>query len=192
MDENELSKRQQSIKKLKDAVQAAEQSRKLQNFEISADDITDQLSELHRFVANERNALEAQFLKKAKELELQTSQLQAELQIEREAAINAFTEGLATKEAVNLWLDKEQEHQIKCDSAQKAYFYGLLSIGATIIIIVLAIFGNPTAFGEILSPVGCNTTSPELCSGFSMRGMIVVTAFLALLTLGLWLSLIHI
>ena len=119
-------------------------------------------------------------------LQSRTAALEAKLEDEITAAINAFTEGQAIKSAVTLWQEKQQEHETRRDAALRSFNMGLCAVAGAVAAILGVLVWNADFIGELLAPVGCTQDTPDRCAGFSFKGMVLVAGVLGLFTLGLW------
>ena len=103
-----------------------------------------------------------------------------------DAAATAFRETNALKAPVALWQEKETKHQAE-SAAARIYFIGsLIATGFLVIVLAsLLIFCKDVAYA-LVAPIGCDPAKPETCSGFSARGLSILTLVAAFFTCLLW------
>ena len=103
-----------------------------------------------------------------------------------DAAATAFRETNALKAPVLLWQEKETKHQAE-SAAARIYFIGsLIATGGLVIVLAsLLIFCKDVAYA-LVAPIGCDPAKPETCSGFSARGLSILTLVAAFFTCLLW------
>jgi peroxiredoxin len=122
-----------------------------------------------------------------KELDDHRKETIEEFSIGLDAALAAFREQQAIRQPVDLWKEKQIEHNAARDLSYRGFIVGL---GAAAIFIVALIWGLSTQsdyLAGLLAPAGCDPTAPSSnCSGFSLKGMLLVAGVLTLFTLLLW------
>ena len=103
-----------------------------------------------------------------------------------DAAATAFRETNALKAPVVLWQEKETKHQAE-SAVARIYFIGSLIITGVLVIVLasLLIFCKDVAYA-LVAPIGCDPAKPETCSGFSARGLSILTLVAAFFTCLLW------
>ncbi len=121
---------------------------------------------------------------------IQATSTEAKKSVEQamEAAISAFREEQAFKEPVALWKMKQTEHESSAKTYFRLFCAGLVFIVAVTIGVVVGLALYPSVLDHVLSPVGCDTTKPETCQGFSIRGLIVTGGILTAFTVLLWFT----
>jgi hypothetical protein len=105
-----------------------------------------------------------------------------------QAAEEAFREDLAIREPVQLWQDKQKEHESNRDRAFNLFRGGLAAIGLAIVLLVVTLAKAPEFVDTLLGPAGCDTSNPDTCKGFGLRGVFVTAATLTFLTVLLWFT----
>ncbi len=121
---------------------------------------------------------------------IQATSTEAKKSVEQamEAAISAFREEQAFKEPVALWKEKQTEHEESAKTYFRRFCWGLGIIIAVTIGVVVGLALFPSILDHVLSPVGCDPTTPETCQGFSIRGLIVTGGILTAFTVLLWFT----
>ena len=106
-----------------------------------------------------------------------------------EAAFNTYMEQQAVKAPVELWRLKQVEHQLRAKATFRWFVVGLIGVAFLSIIVISFVFIAPEAIITGLAPIGCDPVErPELCSGFSFRGLLITASVLTILTLLLWFT----
>ena len=106
-----------------------------------------------------------------------------------EAALSAFNEQQAVKAPVELWKAKQEEHDQKSKTAFRWFLCGLAVVSGSASLILFIVFSGADWVAQVLAPIGCDPENkPELCKGFSFRGLLVTGTVLTILTLLLWLT----
>ncbi|NIZ12929.1 DUF6161 domain-containing protein [Phaeobacter sp. HF9A] len=163
---------------------------------VSLHDELSSLEERFPLLAKENEALHDRLSALSKELEAQKRNFQAsyealsaDYQDKFSTALASFVEDQKIKAPVELWQEKEKEHTERRDEAWTGYLLALGLVAALIAAIIgVLCFGNEI-LERVLTPVGCDPVNkPELCNGFSFRGMIVSGSVLTLLTMALWFA----
>jgi len=125
-------------------------------------------------------------IKKAKEVE---QGLVVQLTDTMNATVAAFREEQAVKEPVELWETKRTEHLLLMQKAFGMFIFGIALTCGLIGFALYQLSLGSEQVATLLQPVGCNPeTRPELCSGFSLRGVLVAAASLTVITLALWFT----
>ena len=102
------------------------------------------------------------------------------------AAAAAFREDNALKAPVVLWQEKETKHQAESATARTFFIWSLIVTGLLVIVLALfLIFSKDVAYA-LVAPIGCDPAKPETCSGFSARGLSILTLVAAFFTCLLW------
>ena len=102
------------------------------------------------------------------------------------AAAAAFREDNALKAPVVLWQEKETKHQAESATARTFFIWSLIVTGLLVIVLAsLLIFCKDVAYA-LVAPIGCDPAKPETCSGFSARGLSILTLLAAFFTCLLW------
>jgi hypothetical protein len=92
-----------------------------------------------------------------------------------DAAAAAFRETNALKAPVVLWQEKETKHQAESAAARTFFIKSLIATGFLVIVLAsLLIFCKDVAYA-LVAPIGCDPAKPETCSGFSARGLSILT-----------------
>ena len=92
-----------------------------------------------------------------------------------DAAAAAFRETNALKAPVVLWQEKETKHQAESAAARTFFIWSLIATGFLVIVLALfLIFSKDVAYA-LVAPIGCDPAKPETCSGFSARGLSILT-----------------
>ena len=103
-----------------------------------------------------------------------------------DAAATAFRETNALKAPVVLWQEKETKHQAESATARTFFIWSLIATGVLVIVLAsLLIFKKDVAYA-LVAPIGCDPAKPETCSGFSARGLSILTLVAAFFTCLLW------
>ena len=103
-----------------------------------------------------------------------------------DAAATAFRETNALKAPVVLWQEKETKHQAESAAARNFFIGSLIATGVLVIVLAsLLIFCKDVAYA-LVAPIGCDPAKPETCSGFSARGLSILTLVAAFFTCLLW------
>lgn len=103
-----------------------------------------------------------------------------------DAAATAFRETNALKAPVVLWQEKETKHQAESAAARGDFIGSLIATGVLVIVLAsLLIFCKDVAYA-LVAPIGCDPAKPETCSGFSARGLSILTLVAAFFTCLLW------
>ena len=103
-----------------------------------------------------------------------------------DAAATAFREANALKAPVVLWQEKETKHQAESATARNFFIGSLFATGLLVIVLAyLLIFCKDVAYA-LVAPIGCDPAKPETCSGFSARGLSILTLLAAFFTCLLW------
>ena len=103
-----------------------------------------------------------------------------------DAAATAFRETNALKAPVVLWQEKETKHQAESATARTFFIWSLIVTGLLVIVLALfLIFSKDVAYA-LVAPIGCDPAKPETCSGFSARGLSILTLLAAFFTCLLW------
>ena len=103
-----------------------------------------------------------------------------------DAAATAFRETNALKAPVVLWQEKETKHQAESATARNFFIGSLFVTGVLVIVLaLLLIFCKDVAYA-LVAPIGCDPAKPETCSGFSARGLSILTLVAAFFTCLLW------
>ena len=96
-----------------------------------------------------------------------------------DAAATAFRETNALKAPVVLWQEKETKHQAESATARTFFIWSLIVTGLLVIVLAsLLIFCKDVAYA-LVAPIGCDPAKPETCSGFSARGLSILTLLAA-------------
>jgi len=99
----------------------------------------------------------------------------AEYESRMDAAAAAFRETNALKAPVVLWQEKETKHQAESAAARTFFIKSLIATGFLVIVLAsLLIFCKDVAYA-LVAPIGCDPAKPETCSGFSARGLSILT-----------------
>ena len=102
------------------------------------------------------------------------------------AAAAAFREDNALKAPAVLWQEKETKHQAESATARTFFIWSLIVTGFLVIVLaLLLIFCKDVAYA-LVAPIGCDPAKPETCSGFSARGLSILTLLAAFFTCLLW------
>jgi hypothetical protein len=102
------------------------------------------------------------------------------------AAAAAFREDNALKAPVVLWQEKETKHQAESATARTFFIWSLIVTGLLVIVLAsFLIFSKDVAYA-LVAPIGCDPAKPETCSGFSARGLSILTLVAAFFTCLLW------
>ena len=102
------------------------------------------------------------------------------------AAAAAFREDNALKAPAVLWQEKETKHQAESATARTFFIWSLIVTGLLVIVLALfLIFSKDVAYA-LVAPIGCDPAKPETCSGFSARGLSILTLVAAFFTCLLW------
>ena len=102
------------------------------------------------------------------------------------AAAAAFREDNALKAPAVLWQEKETKHQAESATARNSFIWSLFVTGLLVIVLALfLIFSKDVAYA-LVAPIGCDPAKPETCSGFSARGLSILTLVAAFFTCLLW------
>ncbi len=116
-------------------------------------------------------------------------ELQAEYDSKFQASLDAFNAANRIKAPVELWSEKEREHDKRRGLAFRGFVFVLIVIAIAVGGVVYWLLNPNEQLLLALSPVGCDPVGhPELCKGFSFRGMILSGSVLTLLTLALWFA----
>ena len=106
-----------------------------------------------------------------------------------ETALSVFNEQQAVKAPVELWKAKQDEHDKKSTTAFRWFLAGLAAVAGSAALILFFVFSGADWVAQVLAPIGCDAVNnPELCKGFSFRGLLVTGTVLTILTLLLWLT----
>ncbi|MCG7630388.1 DUF6161 domain-containing protein [Epibacterium sp. MM17-32] len=163
------------------------------------DSLQDEVSSLEErlpLLSKENEALHERYSALSNEIDAQKKHFQssfdalsADYQDKFSTALASFVEDQKIKAPVELWQEKEKEHTERRDKAWTGYLRALFLVAGLIVAIISVLcFGNEI-LERVLTPVGCDPINkPELCNGFSFRGMIVSGSVLTLLTLALWFA----
>jgi hypothetical protein len=103
-----------------------------------------------------------------------------------DAAATAFRENNALKAPVLLWQEKETKHQAESAATRIYFIRSLIATGVLVIVFALFLINRADTANVILGPVGCVSAKPETCSGFSVRGLSILTLMAAFFTCLLW------
>ncbi len=171
-------------------------SRELQTQLLSLRDEVSSLEARLPVLSRENEALHQRLSAMSKEMNAQEASfkdafrdLKENYKSKFETALASFVEDQKIKAPVELWAAKECEHTRRSEAAWMRYLIYLFVVAALIVSIVLVLCYGNEALEQVLTPVGCDPmTRPELCNGFSFRGMIVSGSALTLLTLALWIA----
>ncbi|NVK46001.1 MAG: hypothetical protein HWE33_06830 [Rhodobacteraceae bacterium] len=116
-------------------------------------------------------------------------ELLQEYEAKFQASLDAFHAANRIKAPVDLWSEKEKEHKSSRKIAFFGFVAGLIVIAAAIVWVGYTLLNPSENLVLALSPIGCEPVGhPELCKGFSFRGMILSGSVLTLLTLALWFT----
>lgn len=122
-------------------------------------------------------------------VEQRFEELQAEYEAKFQASLDTFNAANRIKAPVELWSEKEREHEEQRDNAFGGFVLGLFVIAIAVGWVGYTLLNPSENLILALSPVGCDLIKhPELCKGFSFRGMILSGSVLTLLTLALWFT----
>ncbi|WP_226549998.1 DUF6161 domain-containing protein [Celeribacter naphthalenivorans] len=148
-------------------------------------DLSATSSYAHSIADHTKRALE----KNESDLALRFQELQKEYENKIQARFDAFHAANRIKAPVDLWSEKEIEHKKSRKLAFTGFVVGLIVIAAAIVWVGATLLNPSENLILALSPVGCDLIDhPELCKGFSFRGMILSGSVLTLLTLALWFT----
>lgn len=153
-----------------------------EKFESRLSEMETSVSKVSASLGQASEQAQVQFEEKFKELE--------ELYADRfKSSLEAFNEDNRIKAPVELWEIKQKEHETRQTQAFGRFVWSLGLICLVVAAIVLTLIFASDHLVSVLSPAGCDpAANPELCKGFSFRGMILSGAVLTLLTLGLWFA----
>ncbi|WP_432449874.1 DUF6161 domain-containing protein [Aliiroseovarius marinus] len=119
----------------------------------------------------------------------QYTELESAYQKKFDEALATYKANQALRAPADLWADKKEEHEQRKKLAYWLFLLGLLGVAGLSIGMVYLLSSSIEAFDTLFTPAGCDRTlNPELCNGFSFRGMVVAGCALTLLTLGLWFT----
>lgn len=131
------------------------------------------------------------------QVRIEKFQMEAEVRIKEsderyqesiQAAAEAFREGIAISAPVDLWKNKQEEHEESRDTAFRYFLGGLIGVAILVVgILLVFIFGTEFIEG-LFAPIGCNMSAPETCIGFSLRGWLSTAGVLTLFTILLWFT----
>ncbi len=106
-----------------------------------------------------------------------------------EAAIEAFKQEQITKAPVELWQDKQKEHEDKSKASYRWFAFGLgVVVAAAVSVLLVALFRHDWII-SLFAPATCDPISkPYACSGFGAQGFIVGGAIVTILSVLLWFT----
>ncbi|MFY1712343.1 DUF6161 domain-containing protein [Tritonibacter mobilis] len=98
----------------------------------------------------------------------------------------AFSDQQAIRQPVELWAIKQQEHATAKRQSLSLFVGGLLAAFVFVAALIFVLVEYPTEIENLLAPAGCSGVGTPGCTGFSVKGMLLVAGILMLFTLLLW------
>jgi hypothetical protein len=79
-----------------------------------------------------------------------------------------------------------KKHQVETKTARSYFVASLFATGVAVICFATLLIFCTSVSQAIFTPVGCDLAKPETCSGFSARGLSIVTLIAMFFTCLLW------
>lgn len=164
-------------------------SERFPQFVADADTVNERLSQIDTRIAEIEERFTKVVTQQIGKVETRFAALQDEYEGKFAASLAAFNAENTIKAPVELWKEKEWEHEERRDQAFMGFVLGLLVTALSIGWVVYLLLDPGDRLVQALSPIGCEPSEhPDLCAGFSFRGMVLSGAVLTLLTLALWFT----
>ncbi|WP_054460109.1 DUF6161 domain-containing protein [Phaeobacter sp. 11ANDIMAR09] len=132
--------------------------------------------------------LEETLLQHQKSLVQSKSEILEEFDKGLDAAQAAFFEKQAITKPVELWTQKQSEHTVSKWINFALFMFGVLLTTALVAALVYFLATEIVLVEQLLAPFGCDPENQVNCDGISLRGALIATGTLTILTLLLWFA----